>query len=239
MRDKTDKMEVVRVSAVQAIADIVIFLVLAAAFCVLEVVVDPPAIYRGLISIIGAFASVCIVLAIRQQPIVELGLWRPRRLLTLPLWVIVIFLVTGVLAGGAQMIAAQFVDQQIDLSRFQALHQNLPMLLIALASIWITAAFFEEIVFRGFLLGRLKDLFGSGFIAAVSAVIMHAVLFGVLHMYQGVLGVITTGVVALIFGAFFLLLKRNLWALIIVHGLIDTISVIQFYLIGVPDGTLG
>ena len=64
-------------------------------------------------------------------------------------------------------------------------------------------------------------------------------LFGMLHTYQGLLGVITTGVVALIFGVFFLLQKRNLWILIIVHGLIDTFGVVQFYLNGVPAGAAG
>ena len=187
----------------QALQDVLIFLILAGAFCTIDVLLKSPALYSGLISVIGAFVSVYGIQMLRKQSIKSLGLWRPKRPWTLPFWMIGIFVVSIIVAGGAQLLIKQFVDVSVDLSKFAVLHQNLPMLFFGLVSVWVTAAFFEEIVFRGFLLGRLCDLFGSSFPAVTLALILHAVLFGILHAYQGLLGIIGTGVVALVFGFFF------------------------------------
>ncbi len=48
--------------------------------------------------------------------------------------------------------------QPRDISHFDFLNDNLPNLIIQLIVIWITAAFLEEFIFRGYLLKRLVDL---------------------------------------------------------------------------------
>ncbi len=59
------------------------------------------------------------------------------------------------------------------------LHNNLPYLLFMVVVIgWGTAAFGEELLFRGFLQSRLVSLFGSGLVAVVSAIVLQATLFG-------------------------------------------------------------
>ena len=51
-----------------------------------------------------------------------------------------------------------------------------------------------------------------------------------LHIYQGVPGMVGAGVVAIIFGSIYLLGKRKLAPVIIGHGLINTISLTAYYL---------
>ena len=96
--------------------------------------------------------------------------------------------------------------------------------------IWFGAALGEELLMRGFLLNRLTDLFGKTKLGYFVALIVHAIIFGMLHSYQGVVGIITTTVIAIIFGLFYFATKRRLFPLILAHGIIDTISLTAFYL---------
>ena len=218
-----------------AIIDVLIFLVLTGTLAFLDYRYVPAGVFQGFLSIIGAFAVVWMIVKMRGERVWELGLGRPRRIWMLPIWIILIFVVTLAAASLGQQVAVQFIDEKVDISKFAILYKNLPMLIFSLISIWITAAFFEEIVYRGFLLGRLIDITGASVVVVVFMSLLHAVLFGLLHLYQGPIGIITTAIVGFVFGIFYVLQGRNLWALILVHGLIDTLSVIQFYLVGVPS----
>ena len=101
--------------------------------------------------------------------------------------------------------------------------------------VWIGAALGEELFLRGFVLNRLAGLFGPGRSGWVLAVMVHAVLFGLLHVYQGVPGVVGSGAAAIIFASIYLLGKRRLLPVIIGHGIINTISLTAYYL---SDGKL-
>lgn len=101
--------------------------------------------------------------------------------------------------------------------------------------IWIGAAMGEELLMRGFLLNSLISFFGDDKKGMTLAVILHALIFGMLHISQGVPGIISTGVVAVIFAVIYLLNGRKLFPLIIAHGLINSISIIAYY---VSDGKI-
>ena len=94
---------------------------------------------------------------------------------------------------------------------------------------WGTAAFGEEIIARGFVLNRLSDALGGSGIATLIALFLHAILFGLGHFSYGLRGVISAGVIAVIFGTTYLISGRSLWAVIPAHGIIDTISLVQTY----------
>ena len=47
----------------------------------------------------------------------------------------------------------------------------------------------EELLMRGFVLNRLADVFGRSRMGWSVAVLIHAMFFGLLHVYQGVPGV--------------------------------------------------
>jgi membrane protease YdiL (CAAX protease family) len=102
---------------------------------------------------------------------------------------------------------------------------NLPMYLLWLVTVWTAAAFGEEMFFRGYLITRLQTVFSEIKFGIVLAVIIPALLFGLGHVYyQGLRGLIITGAIGLAFGTMFLLFKRNLWPLVLWHGIIDTLT---------------
>lgn len=103
------------------------------------------------------------------------------------------------------------------------------------AVVWFGAALGEELLMRGFVLNRLADLFGQGRLAWVLAILVQAIIFGLLHIYQGVPGMVGTGMVALIFAGIYLVGKRRLVPVIIGHGLVNTISLTAYYL---SDGSI-
>jgi membrane protease YdiL (CAAX protease family) len=95
---------------------------------------------------------------------------------------------------------------------------------------WTTVAFGEELQFRGFVFSRLERLFGGASRGAtVAAWLGQGLLFGLLHVYQGVSGVATTGLVGLALGGVYLATRRNLIACIVIHGTIDTLALTALY----------
>jgi membrane protease YdiL (CAAX protease family) len=159
-----------------------------------------------------------------------LGLGRPRHWWTTPLWALGIIVgVTLAVAVIARPLAAALDLPAQDLSRLGDLAGNPQQLALMLAIAWTTAAVGEEILFRGYLIPRLERLFGGGGLAVTIAVVAQAGLFALAHSTQGPQGAIQAGIVALTFGVAFLATRRNLWALILAHGLIDTISLTALY----------
>ena len=82
----------------------------------------------------------------------------------------------------------------------------------------VTAGICEEIVFRGFLPSLLIPWVGAYFLAALPA----AVAFGVLHSYQGVHGMVRTGIIGLVLAAG-VAWTGSLWPSIFAHGALDLI----------------
>ena len=99
-----------------------------------------------------------------------------------------------------------------------------------IAVVWLGAAVGEELFMRGFVLNRLAAFFGQGWIGWTLALVVHAVIFGSMHAYQGWPGIIGTGLVALIFGGIYLIGKRQLVPVILAHGIVNTIGLTAFYL---------
>lgn len=100
-----------------------------------------------------------------------------------------------------------------------------PHYLLWLGIVWTAAAFGEEMFFRGYLVTRLQSLFRGGLPGAILAVATSALIFGFGHFYyQGWRGAVVTGGIGLAFGTMFLLFRRNLWPLILLHGVIDTLT---------------
>ena len=113
---------------------------------------------------------------------------------------------------------------------FSELRGNLGEYLYWLIPIaWGSAALGEELVFRGYLQGRLEHVLGSTRGAPLLAAIGQAVIFGSLHLYLGIGGAIVAGTTGFILGLVYLAGGRNLWPCIILHGLIDTITLTAIY----------
>lgn len=121
------------------------------------------------------------------------------------------------------------VPEGADMSGFGYLRGNLPMLLLALAAVFIASSFGEEVIYRGYLITRIAELGGDERRWRWMAVVVSALVFGLIHFTWGAMGMVQTGMMGLALGIAFLVLKRNLWALVFAHAYMDAILLIQMY----------
>lgn len=122
-----------------------------------------------------------------------------------------------------------FTGQPIDLSVFKPFEGNLPAALSLLVYIWASAAFGEEIVFRGYLMRQFTKFFGSSKISLVINILLFGFLFGLTHAYQGISGQILSGLTGMLLAVIFHFRKSDLWFNIAVHGFIDTVALVYMY----------
>ena len=116
-------------------------------------------------------------------------------------------------------------------SRFGEVRGSLPMFLIWLGIIWVSAAFGEEMFFRGYLVTRLQEALPSSILATITAILIPALIFGYGHYdYQGVRGFVMTGLIGVSFGISYLLLEKSLWPIILFHGVVDSLGFSALYL---------
>ncbi len=142
--------------------------------------------------------------------------------------VMVLGLGTGVLLQAlsefvTEPLILHLTGQVADVSEFRPLVGNVRLLLMYFVAVWSWAAFGEELTYRGYVLNRAADLGKRPFSWAASLLFV-ATLFGFGHSYQGLAGMIDTGIHGLILGVVYLASGRNLWASIIAHGVGDTIA---------------
>lgn len=104
-----------------------------------------------------------------------------------------------------------------------------------LSVVWVGAALGEELFLRGFLLNRLAALFGHGALGWTIALIVHAFVFGAMHVSQGLAGMVGTGIIGFIIGLYYLAGNRRLFPVIVAHGVINTIGLTAYYL---SDGAI-
>jgi membrane protease YdiL (CAAX protease family) len=117
----------------------------------------------------------------------------------------------------------------LDLTGFASLKGNSGMLLLLTAVSWLSAAFPEEMIYRGYVLNRLADVFGRTAAGWASSAALVSLAFGLAHHAQGVTGVLDNVLAGVLFAALYLASGRNLWLPILVHGVIDTSSVVMLY----------
>lgn len=164
----------------------------------------------------------------------DVGLRAPRRWWIVPVAVVVGYLALGALAGAMHAVILPALGLPgPDLSAFSRLRGDLPEYLFwALPVAFGSAAFGEELVARGFLTDRIATLLGGAApngVVVFAAVLLQGALFGACHAYQGLGGALLTGAVGMVIGLVWLWSGRNLWAAIILHGLVDFVSMTAFY----------
>lgn len=89
---------------------------------------------------------------------------------------------------------------------------------------WGSAAFGEEMIWRGFFINRLER---STFLARMPAnavIAIQAVVFGLAHFYQGPTGILLSGVAGAILGTIYVRSGYRLWTVILAHGLVDSVA---------------
>src|SRR5256886_1897692 len=96
-----------------------------------------------------------------------------------------------------------------DLSKFKDVQGNLELTLFGVFYAFIGAGFYEEFMFRGFLMQGVAMLFGASRGAWIAACLIQGALFGVAHAYQNPLGIRITGTLGVLMGLLVLASGRN------------------------------
>jgi membrane protease YdiL (CAAX protease family) len=91
----------------------------------------------------------------------------------------------------------------------------------------IIVAFAEETIFRGYLILRFKAVTKS----STAAILLSAVIFSLGHGYEGSAGVITVGLMGLIFALVYVW-RQSLIAPMVMHFLQDFISIVLLPILG-------
>jgi len=169
------------------------------------------------------------LIRLRGETLADIGLKRPAS------WMRTFIIGIGL---AALVFIAMYLSEKAgfrrDLSKFKDVQGNLELTLFGVFYAFVGAGFYEEFMFRGFLMQGLAMLFGAGRGAWIAACVLQGALFGAAHAYQNPLGIAITGTLGVLMGLLVLASGRNLWPVIIGHGLFDASRFVLFYFQGPP-----
>jgi membrane protease YdiL (CAAX protease family) len=94
---------------------------------------------------------------------------------------------------------------------------------LSFAFLAFSAGICEEIVYRGFLVSYLMTVIGDSILAFNVAVIFPAVIFGVVHMYQGPKSVMKIAIMSLLFSTIFIF-SQSLLIVVVLHIAVDMVG---------------
>ena len=226
-------------AARRAVETVLVFVPLAvAAAFVLPLVGDDPVAKQGAIWVAYILTLVLVYVALRLQGTDwrHLGLsfefsgWR-RVFVTVGQSVVIFIAATAAFVLGAIVMANVVgIPEGADLQGYDYLRGNPAMLALALLGVYISASFGEEVIFRGYLMTRCAEFFGSSRLGWRVAIAVSGVVFGLIHYDWGISGIVQTTFMGFALAYAYVRVKRNLWANIIAHGIMDTILMAQLYL---------
>lgn len=187
----------------------------------------------GNFQMISAAILVIIASAVeyRKQLFTALGFQR-KRFRALDLLVIAPLVALGLFLFYVFILlpsVTAITDAPIDLSAFDEVKGDLAAIITLILFVWVSAAFGEEILFRGFFMRQFKKFFGSSTISIILNIVLIGILFGWVHSYQGITGQIVAGITGMLLAIIFHLRKDDLWFNVAVHGFFDTIAVLVLY----------
>lgn len=117
----------------------------------------------------------------------------------------------------------------IDYSSMSQLEGNLETTIVWLLIVWATAGFGEEIIFRGYLMRQFVKFFGDSKISLAINILIICGFFGYMHMQQGITGQLVVVIIGALLSIIFYMLKYDLWFMIMIHGIFNTIGILSFY----------
>jgi membrane protease YdiL (CAAX protease family) len=171
------------------------------------------------------FLLVAVLVGIRRGSLVELGFRRPES------WTrtVLMGLVLGIVVQLAFSIVIdplieRLTGSTIDISALDPMRGSVVPYLLMLLIGWVVGGFLEEMLFRGYLLNRLKRVLGEGRPSVTVAVLLPSVAFGMAHSYQDISGMLSTGRIGFILGVVFVWNGYNLWLPILIHGFLDMVG---------------
>lgn len=182
----------------------------------------------GLVTI-GLYTLAALVL--QQVTLNELGLgtdraWLPATGLTLA-WLVLLILYSPL----ADWLATRWYGQAPMLDAFRVIQQSKKKLILGIVMAWVLGGILEELIFKGIVLSALESWLRTrlGVLPAAGIAISFAALgAGIIHLYQGSRAVVIITQLSVLFGILYVVSRHNLWAVMVCHGLFDTIAFVRF-----------
>jgi len=178
-----------------------------------------------LVLLIGSFS-----LWLRRSGWQQVGMGKPDS------WAKTIFLGVGIAVFDTVFgliitlpLLHKFTGEVMDLQQFDTVRGNTWELLFWLILSWTYAAIAEEMVYRGYLLNRLADLFGRNKPGWILSIVFASLVFGLMHGSMGITGVLNTYLTGVLYALAYLMFGRNLWIPVIIHGVGNTIGFVMLY----------
>jgi membrane protease YdiL (CAAX protease family) len=177
---------------------------------------------RGGLSLV-ALLVIWGLLRKNDQSLASVGLGT-RGLLTSPIWGLLAYLTVFGYVLALNLVFTWFWPSAAEAMKETQQHNlaHLPPMGVAMAMVFsLTIAIGEEVLFRGFIVTRLRCLTGSW----TASVLISSVVFAALHVTQGWLAVLVILGLSIMLG-FWLIWRKNLIVVIIAHMLFDATSLI-------------
>lgn len=193
-------------------------------------------LYAGPASTFTAMAVGTFLLWRRGLGWKDLGLRWPEnwlRTIGLTLLSMVIFIIA---TQAMQWLADHFFVDIGTSGRFDHVVGNPVAYLGIMALVWTHGSFFEELLFRAFIIDRASHAMGGGLKADLIAVLISSVFFGYRHYYyQGMHGALITGAGGFAFAMLYLWFgRRNILPLVFAHGIFNSLGQ-TFRFLGIKD----
>jgi membrane protease YdiL (CAAX protease family) len=170
-----------------------------------------------LIRAIQETVPVLYIMRISGKPWGYFGLTRPRPFLDI-VFAAGLFVSLFILMSGLARLFPADPLREGGMSIGQANERGLFLILV----ICFSVGFGEELVMRGYLVPRLEELLGSSW----ESVLVSAVIFAICHIHKDVRGVLTTFLMALIFGGAFCLIRR-VWPFVLAHAVWNLVGYLK------------
>ncbi len=183
----------------------------------------------ALSTILRDLGLVCLILffARRNGERLEMIGWsfkNVRKDVLLGIWLFIpFFFGAGLLENGLRMIG--FSAPAAPLPSLSA-EKTAPEFLLAAVMV-VVVAMAEETIFRGYLILRFRTVMAN----TSAAALLSAVIFSLGHGYEGSAGVVTVGVMGLVFALVYLW-RQSLVAPMVMHFLQDFIGIVLLPLLG-------
>ena len=146
-------------------------------------------------------------------------------------WLVFVVGISAYLLGPVIMSFFTDIHPEANFSKYDFLKDNLGGLLLSLIGVYIVSSFGEEVIYRAFLINRISELTKGTKYSGTIAVILSTIFFGSIHYEWGLIGMIQTGCMGLVMGISYIKLKKRLWILVLAHAYMDTILLVQLYMV--------
>ncbi len=171
------------------------------------------------------FVLLSLLLKAHGETLADLGLrwnrWRSQVIVGMALVPVLLFL-NGLVGGFFRLFLPQYFTERNPLMEIIHTPQDL---LLFVVSVLIAGGVKEELQ-RAFILTRFRQHLGSAWLG----LILWSCVFGAGHYVQGLQGIVIAGLFGLVFGAVYLL-RANVVAPMVAHGLYDTAALIGYWIL--------